>query len=195
MKEWTIVIGIPGKIIVGDIKVESNMVDARTHSILNRKISSRSQGSELNLTGFIKMTNVTLSEHNNREYQETKKYKELLVRKDDIYFVYDENQPKNITLEESPGQESQGNDLIQKKSHHLELTTSVVGNSYYRIKGLFTGFLKHFEDSDFIQLTNVSIIEFLKREDGFLKLKYDKKSYVSVSTSIIETVSEPEVTD
>jgi len=195
MKEWKIVIGIPAKIIVGDVKVESNMVDARTHSLLNRKISSRSQGSELNLTGFIKLTNATLSEHNNREYQETRKYKELLLRKDNIFFVYDENQPKSITFEESPEQAPQSGDLIQKKTHHLELVTKNIGNSYYLIKGKFTGFLKHFEDNDFIQLSNVSIIEFLKREDGFIKLKYDKKSLVSINTRVIETVAEPEISD
>jgi len=193
MKEWKIVIGVPGKIIAGDIKVESSMVDARTHSLLNRKISSRSSGSELNLTGFMKLTNVTLSEHNNREYQEVRKYKELLIRKSDIFFVYDENQPKNIALEEIPEPVPQSGDLIQKKTHHLELVTRTVGNSYYQINGKFTGFLKHFEDNDFIQMMNVTIVEFLKREDGFLKLKYDKKSFISVNTRIIEHVAEAEI--
>ena len=67
MKEWKIVIGSPGKIIVGNIKVESNMVDARTHSVLNRRTTSRSSDSELNLTGFMRLTDAAISEHNNRE--------------------------------------------------------------------------------------------------------------------------------
>lgn len=194
MKEWKIVIGIPGKIIVGNIKVESNMVDARTHSVLNRKISSRSaSGSELNLTGFMKLTDVTITEHNNKEYQESRKYKEFLFRKNDIFFVYDENQPKNILIDETAV--STSNDLIQKKTHLFELATKTVGNSYYHIKGTFTGFLKNFEDNDFIQLKNVSITEILKKEDGFLKLKYDKKYLVSVNTKILESVAETEATD
>ena len=195
MKEWKVVIGSPGKIIAGNIKEESKMVDARTHSVLNRKIGNRSSGSELHLTGFMKLNDVTLSEHNNKEYQESRKYKELLFRKSDIYFVYDENQPKNIDFEESTEQPDQSTSLVVKKSHHLELTTKTAGNSYYLIKGMFTGFLKHFEDNDFIQLTKVSIIEFLKREDGFLKLKYDKKAFVSINTKVIEAVTEVENSD
>ncbi|MEN8223051.1 MAG: hypothetical protein ABFR36_07305 [Acidobacteriota bacterium] len=192
MKEWKIVIGIPGKIIVGDIRVESNMVDARTHSVLNRKISSRSaSGSDLSLNGFMKLTDVIISEHNNKDYQESRKYKEFLFKKNDIFFVYDENQPKSTTIEDTAAPTT---DLIKKKTHLFELTTKTVGNSYYQIKGHFTGFLKHFEDNDFIQLKNVSITEFLKREDGFLKLKYDKKSFVSVNTKILEAVAEVEET-
>jgi len=187
MKEWKIVIGVPGKIIVGDIRVESNMVDARTHSILNRKISSRSSGDELSLGGFMKLKDVTVSEHNNREYRETGKFKEFLFRKSDIFFVYDESQPKNISYDEPAAPSS---DLVQKKTHVFEMTTRTVGNSYYRITGMFTGFLKYFEDSDFVQLKNVSITEYLKREDGFLKLKYDRKSYVSVNTKVLESVTE-----
>ncbi len=195
MKEWKIVIGSPGKIVVGDIKVESKMVDARTHSVLNRKVGGSSAVTEFNLTGFIKLTDVTLSEHNNKEYQESRKYKEFLFRKDNIYFVYDENQPKNSILEETPTQAMQNTDTGQKKAHYLELTTRTVGNSYYLIKGVFTGFLKNFEDNDFIQLTNVSIVEYLKKEDGFFKLKYDSKSFVSVNTKVLESVSEVEISD
>ena len=188
MKEWKIVIGIPGKIIVGNIKVESKMVDARTHPMLNRKVSSRSpSGSDLNLNGFMRLTDVTVSEHNNREYQESRKYQEFLFRKDDIFFAYDENQPKSTTFEDTS---TPRNEIIQKKTHTFEITTKTNGNSYYQITGLFTGFLKHFEDNDFIQLKNVSIIEFLKREDGFLKLKYDKKSFVSVNTKVMEAIAE-----
>lgn len=195
MKEWKIVIGSPGKIIVGNIKEESKMVDARTHSVLNRKTGNRSSDKELNLTGFMKLTDVTISEHNNKEYQESRKYKELLIRKKNIYFVYDESQPKNLNFQDTSEQQTQSGSLVVKKIHFLELTTKNVGNSYYLIKGLFTGFLKNFEDNDFIQLSNVSIIEFLKREDGFLKLKYDKKSYVSINTKILEAVTETEVSD
>ena len=193
MKEWKIVIGIPGKIIVGNIKVESKMVDARTHSMLNRKVSSRSaSGTELSLTGFMRLTDVTISEHNNKEYQESKKYKDFLVKKDDIFFVYDEDQPKSIAFEDTA---LPTNDIIQKKTHTFEITTNAAGNSYYQITGVFTGFLKHFEEHDFIQLKNVSIIEFLKREDGFLKLKYDKKSLVSINTKTMETIAEIMETD
>ena len=193
MKEWKIVIGSPGKIIVGNIKVESNMVDARTHSVLNRRTTSRSSDSELNLTGFMRLTDAAISEHNNREYQETRKYKEYLFKKDDIFFVYDENQPKIIAIQDSPVEEAApSNELVKKKSHYLELTTKTSGNSYYLIEGLYKGFLRSFEDSDFIQLSNSTIIEFIKREDGFLKLKYDKKSLLSVSTNKIEAVSEIE---
>ncbi len=188
MKEWKIVIGIPGKIIVGNIKVESKMVDARTHSILNRKISSRSSTeSDLNLTGFMKLTDATISEHNNKEYQESRKYKEFLFRKEDIFFAYDEDQPKNTSFEDTA---LPTNDIIQKKTHTFEFTTKTVGNSYYQITGVFTGFLKHFEDNDFVQLKNVSIVEFMKRDDGFLKLKYDKKSFVSLNTRVLETITE-----
>jgi len=190
MKEWKIVIGIPGKIIVGNIKVESKMVDARTHSMLNRKVSSRSSsGSNLSLAGFMRLTDVSISEHNNREYQESKKYQEFLFRKDDIFFVYDENQPKSTTFDDTA---IPTNDIIQKKTHLFELTTKTVGNSYYQITGYFTGFLKHFEDNDFIQLKNASIVEFLKKEDGFLKLKYDDKSLVSVNTKVLQAVTEVE---
>jgi len=195
MKEWKIVIGSPGKIIVGNIKEESKMVDARTHSVLNRKTGNRSSGSEFTLTGFMKLTDVILSEHNNKEYQESRKYKELLFRKSDIFFVYDEAQPKNIDIQDSSEQPAQSNSLVVKRSHYLELTTITSSNSYYLINGLFTGFLKNFEDNDFIQLTNVSITEFLKREDGFLKLKYDKKSFVSINTKVIEAVIETEISD
>ncbi len=192
MKEWKIVIGIPGKIIVGNIKVESKMVDARTHSMLNRHVSSRSaSGTELSLSGFIRLTDVTISEHNNREYQETKKCKDFLVRKDDIFFVYDENQPKITAFEDTA---LPANNIIQKKTHTFEITTKSVGNSYYQITGVFNGFLKHFEEHDFIQLNKVSIVEILKREDGFLKLKYDKKSLLSVNTNIMETIAEIEET-
>ena len=188
MKEWKIVIGIPGKIIAGNIKVESKMLDARTHPMLNRKVSSRStSGTELNLTGFLRLTDVTISEHNNKEYQESRKCQEILFRKDDIFFAYDENQPKSTTFEDTS---IPTNEIIQKKPHTFEITSKTNGNSYYQITGVFTGFLKHFEDNDFIQLKNVTIIEFLKKEDGFLKLKYDKKSYVSVNTKVMETIAE-----
>lgn len=192
MKEWKIVIGIPGQIIVGSIKIESTMVDARTETILNRKISSRSSGSELNLTGFIKLSDVSVSEHNNRDYQETRRYTELLMRKSDIFFAYDEVQPKSVEIPVSPAGEG---DLIQKKSIQLDLITRVVSNSYYQISGHFTGFLKHFEDNDFVQLKNVTITEFLKKEDGFLKLKYDQKAYVSVNTKCLFSVSKVPGTD
>ena len=117
-----------------------------------------------------------------------------MFKKDDIFFVYDENQPKIIAIQDSPVDEAApSNELVKKKSYYLELTTKTSGNSYYLIEGLYTGFLRSFEDSDFIQLSNSTIIEFIKREDGFLKLKYDKKSLLSVSTNKIEAVSEIEI--
>ncbi len=195
MKEWKIVIGSPGKIIAGNIRVESKMVDARTHPLLNRTTNSRSNDSRLNLTGFIKMTDTILSEHDNKEYRESRKYKELLFKKDDIFFVYDEDQPKSSLFQETNSNTVQNKDLIQKKSFQLELTTIKSGNSYYLINGTFTGFLKNFEENDFIQLQNVSIVEYLKREEGFLKLKYDKKTFVSINTKKIESVSEIVIPD
>lgn len=195
MKEWKIVIGSPGRIIAGNIKVESNMVDARTHSVLNRRASSRSADTNLNLAGFMRLTDVAISEHNNREYQETRKYTEYLFKKDEIFFVYDEDQPKITAFQDSTGEAAAGNELVKKKSYYLELTTKTSGNSYYLVEGLFTGFLKNFEEHDFIQLSNATIVEFIKREDGFLKLKYDKKSLLSVSTSKIEAVSEAKTPD
>ncbi|MBC2714215.1 MAG: hypothetical protein HF978_02800 [Desulfobacteraceae bacterium] len=172
-----------GKRYTGTIDVPNATI--RTTDLLNSSNIFWKNPNEKCYDNAILMYDVKLYVDDSAVY---KKFEKIQIKISEIFYFYDGFQ--NIGDEMEKKRADTMIKGIRENAQMVNIITRVVSNSFYDINGLFFGLFKKKSKDKFFPLTQVKMVEILKKQDQWVKKEIKlPHSFIGVSNQHIESVT------